>query len=303
MFDLSNAMAKANATTPITTATDRASAAQTRRPELTSSREPSVAAAPNTLFDDDERPPVSDAPTAASSDRGAPNAVRAAGSVDVVTTLVSADPRANEILDAVAREQAAHARGHYGALKLLAQVRNTFLVCEGPDGILVIDQHAAAERVNFDRLRKQAQSRSVERQQLLVPETVDLTSVEAALVDDARDEILALGLDARRIGDTRAAIHGVPALLKRGRPAQLLRDLVDELGRTGSRRFGDAIDLVLATLACHGSVRAGDPLHVSECVALLQALDGVDFARHCPHGRPILAALSYGELEKKVGRR
>lgn len=191
----------------------------------------------------------------------------------------------------------------YSTLRFLAQVRSTFLVCEGSDGIYVLDQHAAAERVQFARLREQFKERAIARQQLLVPEIVQVRSSETPLVDELRDDLLSLGVDARVIGDGRIAVHGVPSLLRRASPEQILRDLLDELAKTGERKFGDAIDLVLATMACHGSVRAGDTLHPDECAALLRDLDGIDFAGYCPHGRPIVTVLPFVELERKVGRR
>lgn len=216
-----------------------------------------------------------------------------------LATLQSADA-----LDA-AREMSTAVRGEvrYGSLRYLAQVRATYLLCEGTDGIYVLDQHAAAERINFARLRDQHRAKNLSRQQLLVPEIVQVRSAESALIDETRDELLALGVDARAIGDGRVAVHGVPALLKRLTPEQVLRDLLDELARTGERKFGDAVDLVLATMACHGSVRAGDTLRPDECQALLRDLDAVDFAGYCPHGRPIVTVLPYADLERKVGRR
>jgi DNA mismatch repair protein MutL len=215
------------------------------------------------------------------------------------STLQSADA------NAAAQYMASAIRGEvrYGTLRYLAQVRSTYLVCEGTDGIYVLDQHAAAERVNFSRLREQHRTRALSRQQLLVPEIVQVRSAESALIDETREELLSLGVDARAIGDGRVAVHGVPAILKRMTPEQVLRDLLDELARTGERKFGDAVDLVLATMACHGSVRAGDTLHPDECTALLRDLDEVDFAGYCPHGRPIVTVLPFVELERKVGRR
>ena len=192
----------------------------------------------------------------------------------------------------------------YGSLRFLAQLRSTYLLCEGRDAIYVIDQHAAAERVTFARLREGFAKRAVERQQLLVPEVVSVRGHESALIDEAREELLGLGVDARAIGDGKVAVHGVPSILtRRASPERILRDVLDELAKTGERKFGDAVDLVLATMACHGSVRAGDTLHPEECNALLRDLDAIDFAGYCPHGRPIVTVLPYIELEKKVGRR
>ncbi len=190
----------------------------------------------------------------------------------------------------------------YGRLTYLAQSRATYLVCEGTDGIYILDQHAAAERVTFERLRRAFASRAVAMQRLLVPELVDLSPEEIAAVESAPDELAALGLEARATGPSQVAVHGVPQLLHRANPARLLRDVVAEVTRAAGRPFGGAMDLVLATMACHGSIRAGDAVSPDEARALLAALDGVDFSGHCPHGRPVITRLSFGELEQRVGR-
>ena len=193
-------------------------------------------------------------------------------------------------------------RGLYASLRFAGQVRTTFLVCEGHDGLYVVDQHAAAERVTFDRLRRAHAEQNVKMQKLLVPEIVELSAAEVALVASSEEEIRALGVEARSVGDTSVAVHGVPALLAHADPARILRDLVSELDRSSGRSFRGALDLVLATMACHGSVRAGDTLSREEAEALLVALDQADFKGHCPHGRPVVMRLPWAELERRVGR-
>lgn len=188
-------------------------------------------------------------------------------------------------------------------LRFIQQVRQTFLLCEGDDGLYVLDQHAAAERVIFSRLRHGYQARTVATQALLFPLIVDLTPDEAALLEERHQEFSALGLDVRLRGREQASIHGVPRLLASGSPERLLRDLLRELSRKDDRAYSDAIDKVLATMACHSAVRAGDALSAPEATRLLSDLDGADFAGYCPHGRPIVAVLSWLELERKVGRR
>jgi DNA mismatch repair protein MutL len=91
--------------------------------------------------------------------------------------------------------------------------------------------------------------------------------------------------------------------LRQASPERLVRDLLAEVSRSGGRGFSDAIDLALAQMACHGSIRAGDILSPDEATALLRALDGADFAGHCPHGRPVVTYTTWAELERKVGRR
>jgi DNA mismatch repair protein MutL len=191
----------------------------------------------------------------------------------------------------------------WASLRFIAQLRMTYLICEGEDGIYLLDQHAAAERVTFTRLRREYQSRSVPSQALLFPLVIDVSAAEIELVEERQREIAEVGLDVRARGATSLSIHAVPRLLSRASPERLLRDLLTEVSRSGGRGFSDAVDLAIATMACHGSIRAGDALSASEAKALLVALDDADFAGHCPHGRPVVTFLSYAELERKVGRR
>jgi len=189
----------------------------------------------------------------------------------------------------------------FGALRYVGQLRRMFLLCEGESGVVILDQHAAAERVTFERLRRSYQARSVPMQPLLVPERVELAADEVALVEERAEELLSVGLDLAPLGPTTVAVRAVPAMLLRADPRRLARDLIAELARQGND-FSKAVDLVLATMACHGSVRGGDEMAPEEVRALLQALDTVDFAGHCPHGRPVVYTLRWGELERKVGR-
>ncbi|HEY3667859.1 MAG TPA: DNA mismatch repair endonuclease MutL [Polyangiaceae bacterium] len=191
----------------------------------------------------------------------------------------------------------------WSSLNFVAQLRQTYLLCESPSGIYLLDQHAAAERVTFTRLRKQYQGRAVPSQSLLFPVTLDVLPAEAELVELRSKEMAEVGLDVRVRGAESISIHAVPKLLQRASAERLVRDLLAEVLRKGGRGFSDAVDLALATMACHGSVRAGDPLSASEVKALLEALDEADFAGHCPHGRPVVTFLGWSELERKVGRR
>lgn len=192
---------------------------------------------------------------------------------------------------------------NWSELSFVAQVRQTYLICEGPTGLYVIDQHAAAERVTYDRLRRQYRARDVPSQALLFPVEVELTAEEDQLIRLHADEFRALGLDLRRLESGNASVHAVPRLLELANPERLLRDLLSETLREEGRAFSAAVDRALATMACHASLRAGDPVSPDEARALLIALDGTDFAGHCPHGRPIVSHTPWSELERKVGRR
>ncbi len=191
--------------------------------------------------------------------------------------------------------------GTFSALRYVGQLRRMYLLCESETGVVILDQHAAAERVTFERLRKAFGARTVSMQPMLVPERVELSPEDVALVEERAEDLLSLGMDLAPIGPSTVAVRAVPALLLRADPRRLARDLVSELGRQGND-FSRAVDLVLATMACHGSVRGGDTLADEEARALLLALDHVDFAGHCPHGRPVVWSMRWGELERKVGR-
>ncbi len=194
-------------------------------------------------------------------------------------------------------------RTSFGSLRYLAQLRATFLLCEGEDGLYILDQHAAAERVTYHRLRDAYASRGVARQKLLFPVIVSVSAGEVALVEEGEESVLAAGFEMRPAGPTQVAVHAVPQLLSRASPERLVRDLLAEVSLAGERAFSGAVDLALATMACHGSLRAGERVSPDEASALLRALDEVDFAGHCPHGRPVVHRVSYGELELRVGRR
>jgi DNA mismatch repair protein MutL len=194
-------------------------------------------------------------------------------------------------------------RGFFGSLRAIGQVRKMLIVCEGQDALCVIDQHAADERVRFDQLRRAYRERSVAVQQLLLPERVELSERDVVVVEERREALLALGIDVTAIGERTVAVHGVPNVVARASPARLVRDVLIELERGGERAFGDAVDMALATMACHGAIRAGDVLSLEECRALLMKMDAVeDFSGHCPHGRPVVSTFAWDELERRLGR-
>ncbi|HVY44453.1 MAG TPA: DNA mismatch repair endonuclease MutL [Minicystis sp.] len=208
-------------------------------------------------------------------------------------------PTAGELLAA----SAARSQPAFSSLRFVAQVRNTFLVCEGQDGLYVLDQHAAAERVTFDRLKRGYDAREVASQKLLFPVVVTVAPLEVALVEQAEEAIARLGMEVAPAGPNEVAVRAVPLLLAKTPPERLVRDLLDEIGHGGERAFSGSVDLAIATMACHGSIRAGDAVPPDEARALLAALDEVDFAGHCPHGRPVVMRIGWAELETRVGRR
>lgn len=217
-----------------------------------------------------------------------------------VMTAMSATPSAPRIVG-LSGDTGLPERQTFGALRFIAQARRMFLLCESEWGLVMLDQHAAAERVVFDRLRRSYATREVRVQPLLVHESLEVTGREMSLAEEHAQELARIGFELTPLGPSTLAVRAVPALLVRADPRRLARDVLAELARQGSE-FSRALDLVLATMACHGSTRAGDDVTAEEAQALLSSLDECDFGGHCPHGRPVLFSIKWSELERKVGR-
>jgi len=190
-------------------------------------------------------------------------------------------------------------QGYFSSLRVLGQLFEVYLVAQGQDQMVLIDQHAAHERVMFERLRLAYQTGAVPRQHLLVPATVDLGPREAALLRDQVEHLGGLGFEIEPYGGDSFAVRAVPALLADDDPTSLLRDLAEDLVEVGrSRRLDEAAEAVLSRLACHSAVRVGQNMSADQVKALLAAMDHTDFSGNCPHGRPSFLAFSRGELER-----
>jgi DNA mismatch repair protein MutL len=176
-------------------------------------------------------------------------------------------------------------------------------VCEGEGALVLIDQHAAHERVAFERLRAAHARRGIERQRLLFPALVEISAGEEALAREHAALLDALGFDLEPFGPSTLAVKAVPESLGQADPAEVLRDVLAELGACAATdAIADRVDHVLATMACHQVVRAGAVLGAAEVNGLLSALDGVDFRGHCPHGRPVVVRMPVAELARRFGR-
>jgi DNA mismatch repair protein MutL len=193
----------------------------------------------------------------------------------------------------------------FTGLSYIGQLHRTYLVCEAPGEMVLVDQHAAHERLTFQRLRHAHRARTVARQRLLFPVEIELDAAAQASVDGdtARQLLDGLGFDVAGWGGNRLVLSAVPDLLKDADPQPLLLDALHGLAEGPHFTAAEeALDHLLATLACHGSRRAGDAMTREEAVALLAALDESDFRSHCPHGRPVLVRFSIPELERRFGR-
>jgi DNA mismatch repair protein MutL len=191
----------------------------------------------------------------------------------------------------------------FSELSYVGQVHRTYLVCEAPDEIVLVDQHAAHERVAYGRLRAAHAQRQMPRQQLRFPIPIEVDPSEAAAAESA-DALAALGFELSRSGPSEVVVRAVPEPLRGADPKPLVREVLAELAEGAPLVAGDLerVDRILATIACHSVVRAGDVLGRTEALALLAQLDEVDLRSHCPHGRPVVLRLPLGEIERRFGR-
>jgi DNA mismatch repair protein MutL len=203
------------------------------------------------------------------------------------------------------REPASAPGSFFGGLTFLGQLQRTYLVCAGPAELVLVDQHAAHERVAFQRLRVAHRQRAIARQRLLfpIPIEVDEAAAAAAVAPEVVEVLAELGFDLEAFGASTLLLRAVPDLLKDVDPKPLLLDVLHRLGDgTRPELAEDRLDHVFATMACHSVVRAGDLLGPEEAAALLGQLDAVDLRSHCPHGRPVLLRMSVSEIERRFGR-
>ena len=184
------------------------------------------------------------------------------------------------------------------------QVANTYIVAEAQDGLVLVDQHAAHERLVLERLRAAGAEEAVARSQaLLIPEVVELDETSCDRLEEAAPKLAEHGLALERFGPSAMLVRSLPHAIARTDPEKLLRDLDDDLALNGEALLlGEKLDLVLATMACHGSVRAGRVLRVDEMNALLREMERTPRSGQCNHGRPTWVKLSMDDVEKLFGR-
>ncbi len=195
------------------------------------------------------------------------------------------------------------AAGFFGSLTYLGQLDRTYLVCEGQGELVLIDQHAAHERIAFQRLREAHGKSGPRTQRLLFPRSVELDAGRAAAALEHAAALASIGFELEPFGGQSFALKAAPVELRDEEVLPTLVELLSELAETdASRAVDDRVDHLLSTIACHSVVRAGDVLSVEEATALLESMDAVDFRAHCPHGRPVLLRMGLGEIARRFGR-
>ena len=187
------------------------------------------------------------------------------------------------------------------ALRVVGQVRLTYVVAESPDGMYLVDQHAAHERVVFDRLVRQAALREPLSQPLLAPAPVELTAGQVSTLEEQWRFLADYGFELEEFGGTAFLVRAVPAVLTGRDPGRALLDVLDLVAFEGLLRERE--DALAASVACHGAIRAGQSMTEPEMRALLEQLEAADNPHTCPHGRPTLLHFSAYNMEREFGRR
>jgi DNA mismatch repair protein MutL len=181
----------------------------------------------------------------------------------------------------------------------IAQLAGIYILAENSEGLVIIDMHAAHERIVYEKLKRSFDEREVTRQPLLVPTSVVVSESEASLCEDSRDLFADVGITVDRSGPTTLLIREIPALLKQGEAETLLRDLLSDLADAGSsNRIEDTCHEILATMACHHSVRANRAMTLAEMNALLREMEQTERADQCNHGRPTWTRIRLAELDR-----
>ena len=204
-------------------------------------------------------------------------------------------------VEPVSDESAEAIRRPLGAAR--AQVHETYIIAQTETGMVIVDAHAAHERLVYERLKRQAEAGGVAAQALLIPDIVELGADEAARLLEAAPELARLGLGLEPFGGGAVAVRETPAILGQVNAAALVRDLADELADHGSIAGLQArIEAILSRMACHGSVRSGRQMRADEMNALLREMEATPLSGQCNHGRPTWVELRLADIERLFGR-
>nr|C6E4L2.1 RecName: Full=DNA mismatch repair protein MutL [Geobacter sp. M21] len=195
------------------------------------------------------------------------------------------------------------AAGYFSSLGVIGQFNASYILCQRGTDLILIDQHAAHERVAFEKLKGQFAGREVDSQGLLFPETMEFSFRESAVLREHQAELARLGFEFEEFGGNTWLLKGVPQVLSATRYVDTIRDILEELGSLSrSRAFSDIQEDLLARIACHSVVRGKRTLSPVEIAALFKQMDETDFSSNCPHGRPVMQTLTLAEVEKMFKR-
>jgi DNA mismatch repair protein MutL len=187
-------------------------------------------------------------------------------------------------------------------LSIIGQLKGTYLLFEDRDGLLMIDQHAAHERIVYETLRAKYAAKKMESQNFLLPVDIELSNKDARILEVKLEQINNLGFEIEHFGGNSFLIRAVPAILVNSDWQNFLKDLIPVLHEEDDLTNAKAMDRLLTVMACHGAIRAGQRMTEKEINLLLTQLQSIDLATNCPHGRPVYKKISYTELEKMFKR-
>jgi DNA mismatch repair protein MutL len=185
--------------------------------------------------------------------------------------------------------------------RVMGQLGTTYILCEVSDGFVLVDQHAAHERIVYEGLKKSYDAARVEAQEFLVPYDLELSNRDAGIVARRTAQLQRLGIHLEHFGGNTFLLRSAPALLRSAQWDTLITDLAGELER-GAVDDQVLLDNVLTVMACHGAVRAGERMSMEEMSQLLDQLRETELPTNCPHGRPTFKHFTYGELERMFKR-
>lgn len=189
--------------------------------------------------------------------------------------------------------------GYFSSLSIIGQFHSEYIICQSDLELVVIDQHAASERVAYQRLKQQCMTGGIESQRLLFPETVELSFSEVAVAVRFSSDLTGIGFELEPFGGTTMMVSAVPRLVAKNDPILLIRDILADLERfSTSGAFNDALESLLARIACHSVMRGTHQLDNVQIKELLHNMDQTDFAASCPHGRPVSHLVTLTELQK-----
>ena len=185
---------------------------------------------------------------------------------------------------------------------VLGQLKETYILCETKEGLLLVDQHAAHERRVYEKLKKSYDNSSLECQPFLIPPRVEFSPSESRTILKKMGELSELGITLEHFGGGTFMVRSVPNILVDVHWESFLRELIPLLEEQGAVKGDQVVDRLLALMACHGAIRAGQRLSHEEMVSLVEQLDEVEVPTNCPHGRPVFKRLSFYEIEKMFRR-
>ena len=201
------------------------------------------------------------------------------------------------------REDSLGENEYFSSLRIVGQIMNTYIICESSDALIIIDQHAAHERIGYERLVSEYESKKIQKENLLIPIVIKLSPEKFSIFNDNISFFTEIGFELEVFGENTITVRKIPAILNKKNIESLINEIIDDYLVTGfSLVYDETMRKIFSTMACHSVVRGGDRLTEYEMKSLLKLMDEYDFSANCPHGRPVYYKISRYELDKKFHR-